>query len=161
MALKSHAFLLYFPRPGQRINLITAAVGQNWPGPAVEFMQPARRFDDLEAGAEVQMIGVPQNNLRRNILPQLVLMDCFYRASRADGHENGRADFTMIGLDEARAGAGVRVCFFNLKFHRRKIGLDFCFFWKKYTGLVFKKKKRPATFCPGPSQFCGQIFLKK
>ena len=49
------------------------------------------------------MIGVSEDDLRRDIVSQLGDMDTFHRPLRADRHEDGGFNEAMIGRDQARS----------------------------------------------------------
>jgi hypothetical protein len=86
---KSHAVVVDLAQRRKAEHLEPAAVGQNRPLPAHKTMQPAQPRDTLVAWAQVQVVGVAQNNLEAELL-QFLLAERFDRRLRADGHKHGR-----------------------------------------------------------------------
>ena len=97
-------------------NLEAAAVGQNRPVPIHELVQPAGGADDVEAGPDVQVIGVAENDLRAH-LAEFARVERLDAALRADGHEHRRLDDAVRGGQSAQARFGVRIGFEQFK-HR-------------------------------------------
>ncbi len=64
MRPKTHAFVVEPTQPGQRENLETSRVGEDRSGPVHEPMQAAQLADQLVPGAQEQMVGVGQHDLR-------------------------------------------------------------------------------------------------
>ena len=79
-------------------------------------MQAARRLDDFHAGADVEMVGVAQQNLCSHFAQ-------FARVQRLDArlsphrHEDGRFDYSMRGVDQAGARAGIGALGFEFETH--------------------------------------------
>src|SRR6266545_2235657 len=69
----------------QAEDLESAAIGENRRGPVDEPVQPARGADDVETGADVEVIGVAEDDLRAH-LAQLARVNRLDAALRADGH---------------------------------------------------------------------------
>ena len=70
-------------------------------------MQPAQLADQFVAGAEEQVIGIGEQDLDVEILGEVALGQSLDRGLRADGHEDGRLDVAVRGMEQAGAGAGV------------------------------------------------------
>ena len=68
MGLELHAVFIELAQLGQREHLESAAVGQYRAIPVHEAVQPARLGDQILAGAQMQMIGVGEDNLRADLL---------------------------------------------------------------------------------------------
>ena len=64
VALELDAVLLDPPQPLEREDLEAAGVGEHRPVPGGEAVEPAHARDDVLAGAEVQVIGVAEDDLR-------------------------------------------------------------------------------------------------
>lgn len=86
--LELNAVLADAPQPGQAEHLKAAAVRQQRPRPALKSVQAARVRDQIFAGAQVQVIGVPQNK-RKADFAQFSRRHGFHRRLRTDGHEYG------------------------------------------------------------------------
>ena len=71
----------------KRKNLESAAVGQDRPVPACEFMQTAEPFYIFVTRAQVQMICVAKLNLTLDLLKIKCLHRAFDRAARCNIHE--------------------------------------------------------------------------
>ncbi len=104
MRLKEDALFLDLPRARQGKYLVAAAVRQYRPAPSAELMQPARLFQHLETGPQVEMIGIAKDDLRPDIFRQLLLGYGFYTPRRADRHKDGSKDLSMIGTDGSGPG---------------------------------------------------------
>ena len=63
MRLEGHAVLLDAAELRQRHDLIAAGVGEDWPVPAHEAVQPAELGDALGAGPQHEMIGVGEDDV--------------------------------------------------------------------------------------------------
>ena len=86
----------------QRKYLKAAAVRQNGLVPMHKLMQAACLFDDIVAGAHVQMIGVRQNNLRARLF-QIARKYPLDRRLRTDGHVYGRFNIPVRGVQNTRS----------------------------------------------------------
>ena len=64
--------------------------------------------DQLVAGPQVEMVGVGEQDPHAQVLRQVALGQALDGGLRAHGHEYGRLDGSMRGMQQARAGAGVR-----------------------------------------------------
>ena len=51
--------------------------------------------DYIESGAEVEVVGVAENDFGINDINQFIGGECFHHSLCADGHENRRGDVTM------------------------------------------------------------------
>ena len=91
---------------GQAEDLVAAAVGEDGPAPAHEAVQPAELGDDLVAGPQREMVGVAEHDLHADLF-ELGRRQTLDGGLRADGHERGRLDGAMAGVQAAAAGAGV------------------------------------------------------
>ena len=87
VAAESHSFFLELAYAAEREHLEAAAVGENGFLPAVEAVQAAGLLDDVHAGAEIQVIGIAEYDLRLDVVAQLVHVYAFYGADSAYRHE--------------------------------------------------------------------------
>ena len=90
----------------EREDLEAARVGEHGARPADHLVQAAVRGDDLEAGAQPQVIGVAEDDARADGL-ELARGHRLDGAVGADRHEDGRRDLAV--RERERAGAGVAV----------------------------------------------------
>src|SRR4030095_9780066 len=81
-----HALLGDLAEPGQAEDLEPAGVGEDWPRPVHEAMQPTVRSNHLRSGTQHQVEGVAKDDLRSEAL-QLLGCHGLYGAIGADGHE--------------------------------------------------------------------------
>ena len=72
--------------------------------PGHEIVQAAESLDALVAWAQVQVVGVAQDDLRAD-LDQVVGIECLDRGVRADGHEDRRLDVAVRRAQVAQSGA--------------------------------------------------------
>ena len=103
------ALLVQFAILREGKDLKAAAVGQDRFAPGVEAMQAARLFEDSRSGAQIEVIGVAQDDLRLNLLLQFREMHPFDGALRADRHKNRCLDGAVIGRDQPRPCVRERV----------------------------------------------------
>jgi hypothetical protein len=82
-----------------------------------ELVQAASGLHDRVAGAQVEVVGIAEDDLRLHIVAQMGLLHGLDRADRAYRHENGGMDRTMVGFDLACTGAAARICLLQRKFH--------------------------------------------
>jgi hypothetical protein len=110
MGAEADTFVGELAELGEREDLEASAIGEHGAGPADEFVQASESGDEVMAGAEVEMVGVAQDDLRALLLgPQFfedLLGDGFDRALRAYGHEDRGFYGLMREVDARAAGAG-------------------------------------------------------
>ena len=104
---EAHAVVGDFAQLAERENLKAAGVGEQGARPTDEFVQAAHAADGLVAGAQVEVIGVAENDLGAERF-QRVLRDGFDRSLRADGHEDRGFDGLMRKTETSAASAGVQ-----------------------------------------------------
>ena len=109
MRTEMDAFGLNLSRFGERVHLVAAAIGKYGPVPAVELMQSACRFQNIQPGTQIQMIGVPQNNLCLGVLLQLFYVNGFYGSRRAYRHKYRRLYLSVSRCNFSGAGIAFRV----------------------------------------------------
>ncbi len=115
--VKQHAFLFHLACASQRKHLKTAAIGQNGAIPAVEFVQTASLFENLQPRAQIEVIGVAQNNLRLDVVAQFALVHRFHRSTSPHRHKNRRLYRAVVGGDFTRPCRCVCVDMLKRKFH--------------------------------------------
>src|SRR4030095_209681 len=106
--LKVHAFLGDLAKAGEGEDLESAGVGEDGAVPSHKSMQPAEVFHHFHAGADEEVIGIAQDDLRSERF-ELIGRAAFAGGLRADGHEDGCLD-RAVARDEASApglGRGV------------------------------------------------------
>jgi len=94
------AFVGYFRYVAEAEHLIPAAVGQDRAVPRCEGMQPSGIADEIISGPQMQVIGVAEDD-RRAALHQFLRRHRLHRGLRAHGHEDGRKDQAVAGLQSA------------------------------------------------------------
>ncbi len=117
MRLEPTPLLRELPDPGEREDLKPAAIGQNRPLPTGKPVQSARLIQRLGPRPQVEVVGISQNDLRPDLLPQVAVKNPFDAPHRPHRHENRGADFAVVGPKGARPGGGVRVGMFEGKTH--------------------------------------------
>jgi hypothetical protein len=86
--------------------------------PIHELVQTAGGANDVEAGAQVEMISVTENDLRAHLV-KFTRVERLDTGLRADGHEHGRLDDAARGGQSAEARLGRPIRFEQFK-HRAK-----------------------------------------
>ena len=97
-----HAVFVELAQRAERKDLEAARVGQDRLLPGGESVQPAQRGDGRLAGAQVQVIGVAEQDLRAGAL-DFGGMQSAHRAASPDRHEARRTDHAV--RQRQRAGA--------------------------------------------------------
>ena len=93
-------------RVAQREDLVAAGVGQDRAVPPHEAVQPAGLGDQFVSGAEVQVVGVAEQD-RGPRRAHLVRVERLDGRLRPDWHERGRRDLAMGGPEHAGARGAV------------------------------------------------------
>ena len=65
---KNRRLIVHSPRRREAVDLVAAAVGEDWPVPAHETMKPAHLGDQLVSRPQGQVVGVPKDNRRTRAL---------------------------------------------------------------------------------------------
>ena len=81
-----------------------------------ELVQSAGLVQGVQAGPQVQMIGIAQDDLGPYIGRQIPVIHAFDGAHRSHRHEDGGQNLPMVRGDAARAGGAGRVGGNLLKF---------------------------------------------
>ena len=103
------------PLVGERVHLEAARVGQDVLVPRHELAEAAHLDHHLGAGAQEQVVGVAEDDLRADGV-QVVRRDALHRGDRAHRHELRRVDHAVGQLEPAAAGGtvGVRDCILHI-----------------------------------------------
>ena len=81
-----------------------------------EFVQASGILEYFHPRAQVQVIGISQNDLRLDIVPQAVLFHGLHTSDRAHWHKDRGLNFAVIRLDTPRARAGAGIGMFECEF---------------------------------------------
>ena len=114
VAAEMHALFLDLAQAGEREDLESAGIGEDRLIPAHKFVQPARLLDQFLAGADVQVIGVGEDDLRADLVQ-------FARGRPLDGrlrahrHKDRGLDVAVRGMHNAAPRMGFRVLFDKVK----------------------------------------------
>ena len=114
MRLKRNTVVIQFPKFGKAEDLITAAVGEDGPLPAHEFVQAPGLADDLYPGAQEEMICVRKDNLAVEF-QKVFVGQRLDRGVGPDRHKKWRLDIAMRGADNPAPGICFRVFFDKLE----------------------------------------------
>ena len=106
---ETNAFVRDLAQLGEAVDLESAGVGEHGARPADEAMKAAHAADGFVAGAEIEVVGVAENDLRAERLKD-VLRNGFHAAGGADGHEDRSFDGLMRQIDLRAAAAGFGLC---------------------------------------------------
>jgi len=80
-------------------------------------MQSAELADDFVTGAEKEMVGIGEDDLRVQLPGQVALHHALHRGLRADRHEDRGFDDSVRGVDASGACASVGALGFEFKMH--------------------------------------------
>src|SRR6266478_2525183 len=96
-------------------SLESTGIGEDGARPGHEAVQAAEIADQLVTGSQIKMIGVGEQNRGIEVLGEVALGEPFDRGLRADGHEHGRFDIAVSGMQHTGAGACDRTLGLNLE----------------------------------------------
>jgi hypothetical protein len=101
---------LDFSDGSQAENLKAAAIGKDRSGPINETVQTARRADDFQAGPNIQVIGIAQDDLGAH-LAKFARVNGFDAALRPDRHKDWRVNNAVGSCQaaQARFRGGIRL----------------------------------------------------
>jgi len=102
---KGDAVVGDFAEFGEAENLEAAAVGEDGAVPAHELMEAAEFANEAGAGAEVEVVGVAENDLCADFV-ELSRGGGFDGGLRADRHEGGGLDRAVGGAEAGAPGGG-------------------------------------------------------
>ncbi len=100
------AFFDDFADTGEAEDLKSAGIGEDGARPGHEAVQSAEGADELVTGAQVEVIGIAEEDLDVEILGEVALGEALDGGLGADGHEDGRADIAVRGMQYPGAGPG-------------------------------------------------------
>ncbi len=104
--LKDDALVGDFAQAGEAEDLEAAGIGEDGVGPRHEAVQAAHAADGFVAGAEVEVIGVGEQDFDAEIGGEVALVEPFDGGLGADGHEDRGLDGSMRRVQQTGAGAG-------------------------------------------------------
>src|SRR3984893_2987566 len=109
---EGHACFCHLTQLVQTENLETARSGEHRAGPGHEAVQPSQLADLFHSRPQIEMVGIPQNNLYAEFLKN-VLGNAFDRGQRAHRHEHrGLHDSMRRSQPSGASGTGAS---FDLK----------------------------------------------
>ena len=85
-------------------HLEAAAVGEHGAVETVELMQAAGFLNDVQPRAEVEVIGVAEDNLRLDVVFEFAQVHAFHAAERPHGHEYRRFNLAVVSFDDTCSG---------------------------------------------------------
>ena len=86
-------------------DLKAAGVSEEGARPTHEFVQTAHAADGFVAGAEIEVVGVGEEDFDAEVVGEVALVESFDGGLGANGHEDRGLDDTVRGVEEAGAGA--------------------------------------------------------
>ena len=106
-----HALFAQLADAGKREYLEAAAIGQHRTVESVELMESASPLDDVQSGAQVEVVRVSQDNLSLDVVLQFVKMHAFHRTQCAHRHEDRGLNLPVVCCNQTSAGIrfGVRI----------------------------------------------------
>ena len=88
-------------------------------------MHASRLFDSLHTGTKVEVVGVGEDNLCLDIIPQVAMKDTLDGCRSTYGHKNRSLDGAVRSLYFTRTGFGLWVGILQCKFHSGTKVTDF------------------------------------
>ncbi len=135
-----HAILGEFAQIAEAEDLEAAGVGEDGLMPCHELLHSAKLADGFDARAEIEMVGVVEQNLNVEFFEH-VLRYAFDRGDGTDRHEDGSPDLSVRSEEAAsprRAASG-----FNLK-------------GKGHGELIVRQRRRTSSICERPPKRAAQ-----
>src|SRR5204863_9645210 len=114
VVLEMHALLSDLAQLGQRKNLVTATIGENWSIPIHELMKSTEVPDDIDSRSHEQMIGISEDDLRSEFV-KLMRTHGLHASLSSDRHEGRSLDRAMLSFEtpNTRFCAFVRRSYFK------------------------------------------------
>lgn len=105
MRTEAHAFVRDFAERGKTEDLEAARIGEKGARPGHELVEPAQLANEFVAGAQIQMIGVGQEDFGAELL-ESVLREGLDGRRRSHGHEERRLHGTVRRMQHTATRAG-------------------------------------------------------
>ena len=106
MRLKMATLLLQFATRCKREDLKTSAIRKHRLVPSRETMHTARLLQNFHSGAEVEVIGVCQDNLSLCLVANITMKDALHRRCGTHRHKYRGLNYTVIGNYFSRTRVG-------------------------------------------------------
>src|SRR5690554_5356990 len=94
--LKGGPLFPEFASVTQRKNLKAATIGQYGLIPTIKTVQATGLTQYLQAGTQIKVISIAQNNLSPDSCLQVAHLDALNRTDRSNRHKNGRQNFPVV-----------------------------------------------------------------
>src|SRR6266702_4238272 len=104
MGTETHAVVRYFSQFGKAEDLIAAGIGEDGARPGHEMMQAAKFANEFVPRAQIEMIGIRENNFRAELFERFIAQ-AFYGGLRAYRQEKRSLDGAVGRGQAAAAGA--------------------------------------------------------
>ena len=117
MATELTTLVAEFADACERKDLETTRIGEDGAIPRVELMEAARLAEDIETWAQIEVIGVAQNDLGLDLLTEFGEMHTFHTAHRTYWHEDGGENLAVVGGNHTSTGIGGIVAMFYFESH--------------------------------------------
>ena len=105
-AMRTSELAALLPRALEAVDLEAARVGEHGPAPGHEAVEPAQPPDPLVARAEVQVVGVPEDDPRAQ-LDEVPRREGLHAPRRAHRHEDRGLEHAARRLETPAAGGAV------------------------------------------------------
>ena len=102
---------------GERENLKASGVRQYRTVPGIKLVQSACLAQDIQSGAQIEVVGIAQNDLRLHLLAEFGEMYTLHTANRTDGHEDRCLYLAVVGGNYTGTGLTGIVAMLYFKFH--------------------------------------------
>ena len=109
MGLEDDAIVGDLSEFGKAEDLKPPGVGQNRTRPAHEAVQPAEPAHGFMTRAQVEVVGIGENNGRIDFVEEFLRRDAFHRGLGANGHKDGRRNHTVRGVNARLTSDRMRV----------------------------------------------------
>jgi hypothetical protein len=121
MALEGASFRGKLTDGAEAEHLESAAVCEDGTVPAFETVKSAGLLQYIQSRAEVQVIGIAEDNLCLHVILQVFMINPFHRTDGTDRHEDRGTDVPVIRMQHTAPGGGRKVGMRLFEFHLSKI----------------------------------------
>ena len=123
--LEFDAFFADFAAVFEAVYLKSAAVGQHGAVPGRKSVQPASLLQHFGSGAQVEVVGVAQDDVGLDVVGEQVGPDGFDGALGSDGHKNRGRNRPVGGVEQPAARRRMGVFCVDFKLHGAKVRRGF------------------------------------
>ena len=147
--LEFHPLFADFASVFEAVYLKSAAVGEHGAGPGAECVQAAGLFENVGSGAQVEVVGIAQNDVRSGIGSEQVGANPFDGALGSYGHEYGGRNRPVGGVKQSAPRRRMGVFCLDFKLHGTKVRRGFLDYFCPHNGSLVHRSMSMAAHAHG------------